>query len=164
MGPIAKLAAIAAIMAATIGGGQAVVNAMSSGPPEYVAEALAALQHGKAASAKKDLQMALASRREPKDARGHAREALDALDKGDTKTAKKHATNGAAVEHLTYALRALNVGHLTGSGSAEDHLGESVHLRKVHKQALAAIKAIKRHDVKAARKQIVAGLEVANKE
>ena|SRR5690349_3290948 len=114
--------------------------------------------------AKKDLNKAIGEKLEPKNARMHAQEALAALKKGDKATAKMHATNGAGVEHFTYALRALNAGMLTGTGSAEDHLGEASALSKFHKQAAAAIKAIEKKNVKSARKHIKAGLALTNKE
>ncbi len=136
---------------------------MNGSTPEHVAAALAAFKHHHPEMASVDLRMAMAMKAEPTAARGHAREALYALKGHDVAVAEMHAANGAAVEHLTYALRALHAGHLTGSMSAADHLGEAVALPRVRKDAKAAIRAIKRRDIKAARQHILAGLKTANK-
>jgi hypothetical protein len=142
----------------------AFADKMAPSTPEHVTEALAELQLGKTARARIALREAIGDQREPADARDHAKEALDQLKNGNVKKAKMHATNGAAVEHLTYALRALNTGRLTGSESATNHLTEAKAISKVRKYATAAIEAIKNHSVADARRDIKAGLKVANKE
>jgi hypothetical protein len=114
---------------------------MDSGSPEHVADALAALQAHKNASAKMHLKEAIATKAEPKAARDHAKEALSALNKGNRAMAIDHATNGAAVEHLTYALSALQAKKIA---TAKKHLMEARGLgpyATAAKRALAQIKA-----------------------
>ncbi len=89
----------------------------------------------------------------------HAKEALAALKRGDRAMARMHAGNGAAVEHFTYALRALQAGQAM---IARGHLSEALALRKVHRYARAAIAAIDRGDRNGARREIKAGLRAAN--
>ena len=89
----------------------------------------------------------------------HAKEALAALKRGDRAMARMHAGNGAAVEHFTYALRALQAGQAM---IARGHLSEALALRKVHRYARAVIAAIDRGDRNGARREIKAGLRAAN--
>ncbi len=127
--------------------------------PEHVAEALAALGRGETDTARKELQRAVASNTEPKSARGHAREALNALTVGDPAMARVHAENGAAVEHLTYALRALGARKPI---AARGHLREALGIARVHAEAKAAIAALKNGDRAQARHHILAGLKQAS--
>jgi hypothetical protein len=157
-------AGVAILLATLTASLPAFADKMAPSTPEHVAEALADLQQGKTARARTALRQAIGDHREPADARDHAREALDQLKKGHVREAKIHATNGAAVEHLTYALRALNAGRLTGSESATNHLIEAKAIAKVRRYATAAIKAIRNHSIADARRDIKAGLRAANRE
>ena len=117
---------------------------MDMGSPEHVADALAALQAHKNAAAKKHLREAIATKEEPKCARDHAKEALDAINAGKRAMAIDHATNGAACEHLTFALSALQA---KKTATARHHLTEASDLKPYAadaKRALAALKAGKR--------------------
>jgi hypothetical protein len=119
---------------------------MEMGSPEHVEEALAALKAHKNAAAKKHLKEAIATKAEPKCARDHATEALEALNAGKRAMAIDHATNGAACEHLTFALGALQA---KKDAEARHHLGEARELSayaNYAKRALAALKAGKRAD------------------
>ena len=114
---------------------------MGMGSPEHVADALAALQAHKNASAKMHLKEAIATKAEPKCARDHAQEALDAVNGGKRAMAIDHATNGAACEHLTYAVSALQAGKVK---IARGHLMEASDLapyRKLATRALSELKA-----------------------
>ncbi len=134
---------------------------MGASTPEHVAEALADLREGHVAAARVDLRRAIRAQTEPMQARMHAKEALKALGSSDRAMAQMHAANGAAVEHLTYAMDALSMGH---PDMALSHLREARSLPRVHKYAKAAIAAIRRHESTAARQQIKAGLRAANHE
>jgi len=134
---------------------------MGSSTPEHVAEALAALRSGRISQARADVRRAIHSPEEPMDARMHAKEVVTSLNMGDRAMALTHAANGAAVEHLTYALAALQARHpLTARG----HLIEALALRRVHKYAKAAISAVDRGDRRGARREIRAGLKAANRD
>lgn len=132
---------------------------MGSSTPEHVAEALAALKKGQISQARVDLRRAIHSKDEPMDAGMHAKEAVAALNTGDRAMALMHAANGAAVEHLTYALDALRAGHFA---MARGHLGEALSLPRVRKYAKAAISAVDRGDRSGARREIRVGLKAAN--
>ena len=134
---------------------------MASSTPEHVSEALAALEKNRVPQARAALRRAIHTNTEPMDARMHARESLAALKMGDRAMARMHAAKGAAVEHLTYALQALQAGH---TDMARDHLTEALALPKVHKYARSAIAAIKHGDHAGARRDISAGLKAANHE
>lgn len=140
MGKLTPLLATIALLAPA----GATAMEMGSGSPEHVADALAALQQHHTAKAKMHLKEAIATRGEPKCARDHAQEALDALKAGKRGVAIDHATNGAACEHLTYALAALQEQH---AAEAREHLLETRELAayaRDAKRALAALKAGKR--------------------
>jgi hypothetical protein len=133
----------------------------ASSTPEHVSEALVALEKNRLPEARAALRRAIHTNAEPTDARMHARESLSALTMGDRAMARMHAANGAAVEHLTYALQALQAGQ---TDMARGHLTEALALPKVHKYARSAIAAIKHGDRAGARRDISAGLKAANQE
>jgi hypothetical protein len=68
----------------------------------------------------------------------------------------------AGVEHFTAALHALDEGRLTGAGSASDHLRDAVRLSPFREEATAALAAVRRGDVAAAKLHTKAGLKTAN--
>jgi hypothetical protein len=114
---------------------------MEMGSPEHVEEALAALKAHKNAAAKKHLKEAIATKAEPKCARDHAKEALEALNAGKRSMAIDHATNGAACEHLTLALSALQAGK---TAEGRHHLMEAAELKpykRLAEKALIELKA-----------------------
>src|SRR3954452_3114249 len=117
---------------------------MDSGSPEHVADAVAALRAHHNAQAREHLKTAIATMAEPKAAREHAKEALAELKLGHRDMALEHAVNGAAVEHLTYALAALQGGK---TRTAREHLTEAGGLQPyaaAAKRAIAALNAGKR--------------------
>jgi len=114
---------------------------MDAGTPEHVADAVAALRAHHNAQARKHLKTAIATMAEPKAAREHAQEALDELTAGHRGKALEHAINGAAVEHLTYALAALQEGK---TKVGRHHLTETEDLQPyaaAAKRAIAALNA-----------------------
>ena len=114
---------------------------MGSGSPEHVADAVAALRAHHNAEARTHLKTAIKTMGEPKAARDHAKEALAQLNAGHAGKALEHAVNGAAVEHLTYALSALQAGK---NKVARGHLTETEGLlpyAAAAKRALAALNA-----------------------
>src|SRR3954453_20241212 len=117
MRPLISLLACLALLAPA-----AAAMEMDSGSPEHVADALAALRAHKNAAAKMHLKEAIATKAEPKAARDHAKEALAALKRANRAEAIEHATNGPAVEHLTYALAALQEKKIA---VAKEHLAEA---------------------------------------
>ena len=152
--------ALFAMGALTAASGDAGAMSMSMGAsPEHVAAALTALEAGKHATARTQLKAAIATAAEPPKAREHARAALRALTVGKFKQARRHAANGAAVEHLTYALGALRAGH---TATAMGHLEEAAMLPRVAAKARLALTDIAAHKVTAAIKAIQAGLVIAD--
>jgi hypothetical protein len=129
--------------------------------PHHVAEALAALDAHRLTEAGGHLLDALADKHEPGAAQAHAQEALAALRSGGVAEAKMSATSGAGVEHFTYALLAMSQGRLTGTGSTSDHLREASHLAHFKSEAQAALAAIRRGDLSAAKLHAKAGLKTA---
>jgi hypothetical protein len=158
------LAALAAVLLPLAGAAPCPAGMMAPSTPEYAADALTELQQGRLAEARSDLTICAADHREPAAAREHAREALDALGRDNLAGAKLHASGGAAVEHFTWALRALRKGRLTGPEGAGAHLREAKGIPKVRAQARAALRALHRRHLAAARKHIEAGLRLANSE
>ncbi len=134
---------------------------MGAAMPEHASAALAALGRHATAVALRELRAAASSTAEPAATRGHAREASAAISKGDLAMARLHAANGAAVEHLTYALRALIAGSVT---EARGHLGEAAALPKVASQARAALGALRRGNRIQAQRDIRNALKTANKD
>jgi hypothetical protein len=136
--------------------------AMSGQTPEHVSDAYKALTAGKpSAVAAADLHAAIGDQAEPAKARADASGALAALTQGGRALATDPAMHGAAVEHFTYALRALNAGDLTGTGSASDHLTDALALPEFHQYAQTALSAISAHNVRAAKAAARAGLHAA---
>jgi hypothetical protein len=113
---------------------------MGMGSPEHVASALAQLKAHHNAKAKHFLKLAISTKAEPKAARDHAKEALTALNGGKRTMAIDHATNGAAVEHLTYALSALQAKKIA---EGRMHLMEAKDLAPYAADAGRALAALK---------------------
>jgi hypothetical protein len=130
--------------------------------PEHLSDAYRALKAGKKTSVvRNDLLAAIADKSEPSAARASAQVALMALAIGTRKSATEHAENGAAVEHFTYALRAINAGRLTGKGSASDHLTEARALPHYKSFARTALNAIAHGKKQAAKTATNNGLRAA---
>jgi hypothetical protein len=132
--------------------------------PEHVANAYKALTAGKSKHVvRAALLAAIRDKSEPAAAASHAQEAMMALAIGTRKSATEHAENGAAVEHFTYAMMALDAGRLTGMGSASDHLKEALSLPHYKKFANAALSAIVHGKKQAAKTATHKGLLAAIK-
>lgn len=125
--------------------------------PEHVAAGLAALEAHDVGTARKQLRAALSASGEPAGARAHARDALAALAVGKLGQAQAHAANGAAVEHLTYALGALRTHH---PAEAAGHLHEATDLPQARSAALRALADIAAHHTAAAIRAVRAGLKL----
>jgi hypothetical protein len=151
--PLACAAALAIVPAAVAD------SMMGASQPEHVAAAYAAINKFRLSAAAKDLRAAIKDSSEPAKARAHAREAYDALGANHVHVAAGHAEHGAAVEHLTYALAALNAGE---DATAKDHLGEAKQLDIVSSQAKRALADIGAHKDAAAVRAVKAGLKVAD--
>jgi hypothetical protein len=67
----------------------------------------------------------------------------------------------AGIDHFKAALEALERGKLTGPGSAADHLRDAGRLSPFNEEAQAALAAIRRGDVSAAKLHTKAGLKTA---
>lgn len=152
---------VAALATAALYGAGAEAMSMTTSSPEHVADAYAALEAGHVKAAKADLKKAIATSAEPKVARGHAQEALDAVNHHKLATARMHAQNGAAVEHFTYALSALNQGTQSAGAIARGHLQEAAALPMYKKYANAALAAITRRDFGTAKAKTRQGLHAA---
>jgi len=116
---------------------------MSSSQPEHEATALAALQ-AHPATATRELRAALASRFEPQAAKRDAREALMLIGQHKGAPAALSATQGAAVEHLSYALAALTA---HDPKTAAGHLMEASSLPAFSRPANDALAVINAHDI-----------------
>lgn len=136
--------------------GASAMTAESS--PEHVAAGLAALKAHHADTARRELRAALSASGEPAGARAHARAALAALAADKLPQAQTHAADGAAVEHLTYALGALRAHH---PAEAAGHLQEAAELRHVRSAARRALADIAAHHTAAAIRAVRAGLKRA---
>lgn len=132
-------AASSAAQTMPMAGGQGMK--MSSRQPEHDATALAGLQAHPAA-ATRELRAALASRYEPPAAKRDARKAL-ALIAQHKAQAVLATTQGAAVEHFSYALQALNA---HSPQTAAGHLMEASNLPAFSRAATQSLAAIKAHD------------------
>ncbi len=119
---------------------------MSSSQPEHDATALAALAALQAhpATATRELRAALASRFEPQAAKRDAREALMLIGQHKGAPAALPATQGAAVEHLSYALAALTA---HDPKTAAGHLMEASSLPAFSRPANDALSVINAHDI-----------------
>jgi hypothetical protein len=117
---------------------------MSSMQPENDAAALAALRAHDTKAATRDLRAALGSRNESVAAKRYARQALLLVGQHKTLPAEMPGMQGAAVEHLTYALAALNA---RDPKTATGHLMEASMLAPAFRAAAAALAAIKAHNI-----------------
>lgn len=129
---------------------------MAMGSPEHVAAALTALKAGHDLKARHALHAAVTTDAEPAAARHHASAALKALGDGHRAAAIADATKGAAVEHLTYALSAVEAKH---DKVAADHLMEATELAPVASDARTAQHALKTGHRATAIRYIRMGLE-----
>lgn len=152
---------VAAFATAALYGASAQAESMSMGPPENVAAAYAALKAGHLSAARADLNKAIATPAEPAMARGHAQEALAALTQHKLATARMHAQNGAAVEHFTYALSALNQGTKSAHAIARGHLEEASGLPMYRRYADAALAALAARKFASAKAKTRQGLHAA---
>ena len=152
---------VAALATTALYGASAQAMSMSLGSPEHVAAAYAALKAGHLSAAKADLHEAIATPAEPATARGHAQEALAALAQRKLATARMHAQNGAAVEHFTYALTALNQGTERADALAHGHLVEASGLPRYAKYADSALLALAARKFAIAKAKTRQGLHAA---
>jgi hypothetical protein len=112
---------------------------MTSRQPEHDADALAALMTHNPTAAARDLRSALASHYEPAASKTYARRALTLLGEKKGTQASVPTTDGAAVEHLTWALSALNADQ---PATASGHLMEAAELPPAAAAAKAALTAL----------------------
>lgn len=150
---------LAALATAALYGASTHAMPMNTRSPEHVADAFAALKAGRLSAAKDDLTKAIATSAEPKMARMHAQEALATLAQHKIATARMHAENGAAVEHFTYALRALD--QATQRAIARARLREALSLPMYKKFALVALAALAKREFAIARAETRRGLHAA---
>ncbi len=154
--------AVAALATVALYGASAQAMPMSVSSPEHVADAFAALKAGHLKAATADLNKAIVTSAEPQMARMHAKEALASLKQHKIAAARMHSENGAAVEHFTYALRALNQGMASATAMARPHLKEALALPMYKKYAQAALVALAKHNLAAAKAKTRQGLHAAD--